>query len=375
MDLAAQLERLLRAAKGAARSLRPSADSAGRMPSNLRTNLAVLAIAVAIFGVAGAALPGLVPELPENWNRHEESGAMAERLGAKPDPIALLAISPEPLAAPMALEPLPMGLDEKAPEAGSVAGLAAKIGFAGKAIMGNSIASNSIAGGGEADAMEVLTAWGGDKTLSDLPGFDRARQFSVERLLAPQAARAKVQRAIFPKWSGVMEKSYAWDADFDGVCGDIVGRPCGLADWQAVLARLEGERPMVQLDRVNRLMNQVRYREDSDTWGRSDYWATPGEFFAYGGDCEDFAVAKYYSLRMLGYPAESMRIVVLEDLRLERTHAVLVVELGGRELMLDNQYATLVDWRSAEDYQPFYSVNEETFEIHEGLKEKARAAT
>ena len=309
-----------------------------KLPPTQRSShtIAVVALSVVIVGFGAASLPGLVPELPEGWDRAPDQRDMASRIGDRPDPISLLAISPEPLAAPIELGALPDAIARQAPQAGPGIAVRFVSETAEKIVMG--------------------------------------RPTAIDRMLPPGRARAEIQRAVFPKWSGVMEKSYAWDADFDGVCGEIVGRPCGLRLWQDRLRALSGESPMVQLDRVNRLMNEVRYREDLDTWGTSDYWATPGEFFAYGGDCEDFAVAKYYSLRALGFSAEQMRIVVLEDLRLDRAHAVLVVDVEGRELMLDNQYRTLMDWRSAEDYRPFYSVNEDTFEIHEALRERGRGA-
>ena len=50
-----------------------------------------------------------------------------------------------------------------------------------------------------------------------------------------------------------------------------------------------------------------------DVWGVMDYWETPAEFFQKSGDCEDFAIAKYFALRDLGFPASQMRIVVLKD--------------------------------------------------------------
>ena len=51
---------------------------------------------------------------------------------------------------------------------------------------------------------------------------------------------------------------------------------------------------------VNRFVNGWAYRADADNYGRSDYWATPLEFFRRSGDCEDYVIAKYRSLRLLG---------------------------------------------------------------------------
>ncbi len=177
-----------------------------------------------------------------------------------------------------------------------------------------------------------------------------------------------IDRRVFPKWSGVMEKSYAWDAAFDGDCAEIVGRPCHLTPWQDFIEGLRGRDPLTQLDLVNRTMNKVRYRDDSDNWDRDDYWATPGEFFAYGGDCEDYAIAKYYTLKALGFPAERMQILVLNDRVRRLPHAVLVVTLEGQELVLDNLNTSIVTWDQTRDYRPIYSINEDAYWLHGFLR-------
>ncbi len=181
---------------------------------------------------------------------------------------------------------------------------------------------------------------------------------------APARALRDIDRAVFPKWSGVMERSYAWDAAFDGDCAEIVGRPCHLTPWQDFIDGLRGRDPLTQLDLVNRTMNEVRYRDDRDNWGRYDYWATPGEFFAFGGDCEDYAIAKYYTLKALGFPPERMQILVLNDKARRLPHAVLVVTLQGQELVLDNLNSSIVAWDQTRHYRPIYSVNEDAYWMH-----------
>jgi len=53
-----------------------------------------------------------------------------------------------------------------------------------------------------------------------------------------------------------------------------------------------------KLELVNDFMNQPRFVSDIDHWGKEDYWATPIEFLSTnGGDCEDFSIAKYFTLR------------------------------------------------------------------------------
>ncbi len=93
-------------------------------------------------------------------------------------------------------------------------------------------------------------------------------------------------------------------------------------------------------------------------WGESDHWAALAEFFAKGGDCEDYAIAKYFSLRELGVPPEQLRILVLHDQRRSQTHAVLAVTWGGQTLVLDNLRNRILPWRELRHYLPIYSLNE-----------------
>ena len=97
-----------------------------------------------------------------------------------------------------------------------------------------------------------------------------------------------------------------------------------------------------------------------------DYWATPKQFFDRNGDCEDYAISKYISLRNLGLPVEDMRIVVLNDLNLKIAHAMLVVYLDGEALVLDNQITQVINARRIRHYKPIYSINERNWWLHRG---------
>ena len=86
--------------------------------------------------------------------------------------------------------------------------------------------------------------------------------------------------------------------------------------------------------------------------------SSPGEFFVHDGNCHDYAIAKYISLRLLGFDEEKLRIVALNDLNLRVGHAVLVVIQGDKDLVLDNQVPQVVDSSTIHHYQPIYAVNE-----------------
>ena len=87
-------------------------------------------------------------------------------------------------------------------------------------------------------------------------------------------------------------------------------------------------------------------------------------FRMQNGDCEDYAIAKFMALRALGFENPEMRIVVLNDLNLGIAHAILVVYVDGKALVLDNQIRSVVPADSIRHYQPVYSVNEEGWWLH-----------
>jgi predicted transglutaminase-like cysteine proteinase len=117
-------------------------------------------------------------------------------------------------------------------------------------------------------------------------------------------------------------------------------------------------------DRVNDMMNERPYISDKRNWGQTDYWATPVEFMKRGGDCEDFAIAKYAALRTLGVPEERLRLAIVQDTQKNIPHAVLVVYTDQGAVLLDNQIKTLVDAERAGRYRPIYSINRQAWWLH-----------
>lgn len=119
------------------------------------------------------------------------------------------------------------------------------------------------------------------------------------------------------------------------------------------------------LSAVNLYMNRSAYIVDPVNWGLPDYWATPDEFFMKDGDCEDYAISKYVTLKRLGVDPEAMRLVVLQDQNLRVAHAVLAVELAGTFHILDNQVDTVLPHEQILHYRPVYSINETAWWLHQ----------
>lgn len=141
-------------------------------------------------------------------------------------------------------------------------------------------------------------------------------------------------------------------------------RHCAPPAWTSFLSGLVMLDPRAQLESVNRWANAKPYVEDITNWGIPDYWETPGEFIAHGGDCEDFAIAKYFSLVRLGFSPRDLRIVIVSDSKAHDFHAVLVAHLGDTNWLLDNQLPEIVQLDSEPQYTPIYSLNEQGWWLH-----------
>ncbi len=115
---------------------------------------------------------------------------------------------------------------------------------------------------------------------------------------------------------------------------------------------------------VNKYMNERPYVSDNRNWGQSDYWETPVEFLQRGGDCEDFAIAKYTALRMLGVSDQRLRIAVVKDTWKNVAHAVLIVYTNNGPYVLDNQTKGLMSATYADRYEPIFSINRQAWWLH-----------
>jgi predicted transglutaminase-like cysteine proteinase len=192
-----------------------------------------------------------------------------------------------------------------------------------------------------------------------LPGA--AGAFPVDLFRYRQDIQADMQ--VFPQWTSVLERQLA-DNLRDGDCGERRLNRCHMAEWTAFLAGIRGLPARQQLERVNRYANTRDYVLDLDNYGLADYWAIPRQFLPNGGDCEDFAISKLFSLRWLGFPAEDIRIVVVQDTNLRIPHAVLAVASGAEILILDNQVQAVLRDKDIVHYAPVYSINERAWWIH-----------
>lgn len=115
-----------------------------------------------------------------------------------------------------------------------------------------------------------------------------------------------------------------------------------------------------KLSKVNRFFNMFRFIDDIDLWGVNNYWATPVEFIGVnGGDCEDYSIAKYFTLLELGIADEKMRITMVKALNLNQYHMVLAYyeTPASVPLILDNIDGVIKPANKRNDLLPIYSFN------------------
>lgn len=135
-----------------------------------------------------------------------------------------------------------------------------------------------------------------------------------------------------------------------------------LREWSALLDALMQTSVDEKITRVNRYFNALQFVPDEEHWKQVDYWATPLEFIASnGGDCEDFAIAKYFTLQALGVESESMRLAYVKALELNQAHMVLVYYPAPDQepMVLDNLVNDILPASQRKDLQPVYSFNAE----------------
>jgi predicted transglutaminase-like cysteine proteinase len=164
--------------------------------------------------------------------------------------------------------------------------------------------------------------------------------------------------ANFPKWQVVRaqigEEAHAVERCLlSGDCSapaaaDIAG---GIKDLREASA-------LEQAEAVHWLVNARPYREDRRQFGRNDVWQTPFSFWKQGGDCEDYAIAKYMALRALGFSDDQLRLTVMTSRMRGEVHAVLLIRIGEAWYVADNLRRSLRPLEQYRGWRPVFSVSD-----------------
>lgn len=185
---------------------------------------------------------------------------------------------------------------------------------------------------------------------------------------AGMCARLRRSLAALLLVLGLCGLAAAWDFSLIGQRAEQLYGPLqagreNLDAWQRMLREQAGASEQEKLQAVNRFFNlRLRFRDDIELWHVRDYWATPVETLYKGaGDCEDFAIAKYFSLRHLGIPSEKLHITYVKARTLNQAHMVLTYYPHPRAipLVLDNLIDAIEPADRRSDLVPVYAFNAE----------------
>lgn len=113
---------------------------------------------------------------------------------------------------------------------------------------------------------------------------------------------------------------------------------------------------------INKFFNQVQFNSDEKVWHQEDYWATRSEFLGKGqGDCEDYSIAKYFTLLEMGVASEKLYLTYVKAVKLNQAHMVVTYfkDKKSTPLVLDNINKSILPATKRPDLVPVYSFNGE----------------
>jgi predicted transglutaminase-like cysteine proteinase len=151
----------------------------------------------------------------------------------------------------------------------------------------------------------------------------------------------------------------------------VMGAPAveGLLAWQKMHNSTAALPESAKINAVNRFFNQrIRFADDFAIWGQNDYWATPLETLNKGaGDCEDYAIAKYFTLLSMGIPPDRLRLTYVRAAMTREgevqfiPHMVLAYypQAGKEPVVLDNLVEAIQSASARTDLRPVFSFNSE----------------
>ncbi|WP_341706987.1 transglutaminase-like cysteine peptidase [Halopseudomonas sp.] len=136
-----------------------------------------------------------------------------------------------------------------------------------------------------------------------------------------------------------------------------------LQEWRTMLDNSQSLTDQQKLETINGFFNQrLRFSDDINVWGQVDYWASPAESMVKGAaDCEDYSIAKFFSLRRAGIPNEQLRLTYVKAIELNQAHMVLTYYAtpDSEPLVLDNLTDRILPASRRGDLLPVYSFNAE----------------
>lgn len=166
---------------------------------------------------------------------------------------------------------------------------------------------------------------------------------------------------LLEKWNGVerkLEDEMVQLALCDGDRERCVS-PAAL-QFLAIVDAARAREGRARFGEINRAINlAIRPMSDLAQYGQIDVWSSPLVTFTSGaGDCEDYAIAKMVALRMAGVSTEDIRLVVLRDMLRGEDHAVVLAQLDGHWLTLDNRRLAMIEDIDVKNHRPLFVIGD-----------------
>lgn len=154
--------------------------------------------------------------------------------------------------------------------------------------------------------------------------------------------------------------------------------------WQGLITNNKASADTDRLKRTNDFFNRnIAFGDDTAVWSQEDYWATPLDTLGKGlGDCEDFVIAKYFTLKEMGVESSKLRLIYVRaktgssDSTALQAHMVLAyyAKPEAEPLVLDNLIADIRPASRRPDLVPVFSFNSEGIFTGVSAKEATPAA-
>ena len=156
----------------------------------------------------------------------------------------------------------------------------------------------------------------------------------------------------YQRWADLAARHRSQSAAIDTCLDDAAACPDRLRGYREIVVQAQHLSALRKLTLVNRFINTRRWHIERS---RHDDWRTLTDFLRQGGDCEDYAIAKYFALRQVGFAADDVRVGISWDFETHAHHAVTVVRIDDQVYFLDVDGSPR---RNQTSYRLLFSINE-----------------
>ncbi|MEO7108284.1 MAG: transglutaminase-like cysteine peptidase [Rhodoferax sp.] len=202
---------------------------------------------------------------------------------------------------------------------------------------------------------------------------DRFFALLTSALLAPRAMTRVLGLLACACGVWIAQAAYG-GVDFDSLLAALTQRWGAVASprfkaWQSMVIANKATTDTERLKKTNDFFNrQIVFGDDWTVWGQEDYWATPLETLGKGaGDCEDFVIAKYFTLKQMGIESVKLRLIYVRaktgssDSTASQAHMVLAyyAKPESEPMVLDNLIGDIRPASRRPDLVPVFSFSSE----------------